>query len=300
VVQLLQAILVCPRCRGPLTIDSACRCARCQVSFPLRDGIPRMNDGAPERDARMAAEWHAQSEAHALYVDPRSVMNHWESAALPRLVDWIGTARGPVLDVGCGVGHLGRVLAGLGRADLELVGLDFQSELLAEARTGYAARIEGDVHHLPFRDGAFAAAIASNSLHHFPDAHAAMAEITRVLAPGGTLVSYDPRFVTPLEKVKKIVRKHDRAFTPDHKAFRVDEYRALLGSGGLTVVDVTTIDPLGPLVATGLDYLKLGRTGAAGTVARWLAATDRLLAGRTGRTRFGLMLAGRAVKNGAA
>jgi SAM-dependent methyltransferase len=154
------------------------------------------------------------------------------------------------------------------------------------------------VQRLPFRDGAFAAAIASNSLHHFADAEAAIREIVRVLAPGGTLVTHDPRFVTPLEKVKKLVRRHDPAFTEDHKAFRVDEYRALLASGGLTVDEIATVDPIGPLVATGLDYLKVGRLGLAAPMAKALVAADRFLGGRARHTPFGLMLAGRAVKNG--
>src|SRR5207247_6238262 len=110
----------------------------------------------------------------------------------------------------------------------------------------YIGLVEGDVHHLPFKDAAFGAAIASNSLHHFPYPEVAMVEIARVLCPGGVLVTYDPRYVTLLEVLKKALRKHDKGFTEDHKAFRVDEYRTLLGSSGLKVTDVRTIDPFGP------------------------------------------------------
>lgn len=294
---LIRRILVCPRCRGDLVWEENCHCRKCRVIFPVRDGIPRMNDGAPDRDARMAAEWKAQSHARALYIDQLSVLNRWEEQVLPRMVEWLGEIRGPVLDAGCGVGHLGRVLAASGRRDIQLVGLDFQSELLGEATTGYTALIEGDIHHLPIRDGQFAAVIASNSLHHFPEPEAAVREISRVLAPGGTLVGHDPRFVTPIEKAKKLVRRHDHAFTEDHKAFRVEEYRTLLGAGGLTVKDVTTLDPAGPLLATACDYLKVGRLGVATPVARFLAAVDRKLCGPDRHTPFGLMLAGRAVKN---
>jgi SAM-dependent methyltransferase len=293
--QLLQSILVCPRCRGPLTFDRAAHCARCQIAFPIREDIPRMNDGAPERDAKMAAEWQAQSVAHHMYVDRASVVNLWEEQVLPHLVDWIGGLNGPLLDVGCGIGRLGRVLSEIGRDDVQLIGLDFQAELLREAGHGYVGLIEGDVHHLPVRDGAFAAAIASNSLHHFPDAAAAMREIARVLKPGGTFVAYDPRFVTPLEVIKKIVRRRDAAFTEDHKAFKVDEYRELLGSSGLRVRDVVTVDPIAPLVATGLDLLKVGRIGVAEAAAKALATADRVIS-RGWESRFGLMIAGRAVK----
>ncbi len=245
----------------------------------------------------MAAEWQAQAHAHAIYVDPAFIMNDWEREVLPSLFDWIGNSGGVILDVGCGIGKLGAALAARGRSDVTLVGMDFQGELLQEARVGYAARVEGDVHHLPFKSAAFSAAIASNALHHFPDANQAMLEIARVLGPGGVLITYDPRYITPLEKLKKLLRRNDQAFTKDHKAFRVDEYRDLLGSSGLTVTEVRTIDPLGPLVATGLDYLKVGKLGVGPKIAAALAATDRILVGDRGTNPLGLMVAGRAVKS---
>ena len=276
--------------------DQELRCAACGTSYPIRGGIPRMSDGVKQQDERMAAEWQAQAHAHALYINPAFVMNHWEKQVLPQLFEWVGGVQGTILDVGCGVGMLGTVLAALGRSDVSLLGTDFQGTLLDEARTGYAARVEADVHHLPFRDNSFAAAIASNSLHHFPDPNQAMVEIARVLQPGGVLVTCDPRHLPPLEKLKKLLRRNDEAFTKDHKAFRVDEYRQLLGSSGLSVTDVRTVNPLGPLLATGLDYLKVGRLGFAPAIAKALAATDRIFSGSAGQTPLGLMLAGRAVK----
>ena len=64
------------------------------------------------------------------------------------------------------------------------------------------------------------------------------------------------------------------------------------------MLDVVQVDPLGPLVATGLDYLKAGRLGGARHLARALAAADRVLGGRDWNTPLGLMLAGRAVNAG--
>ncbi|HVU51917.1 MAG TPA: methyltransferase domain-containing protein [Polyangia bacterium] len=295
---ILTPLLVCPRCRGTLTPAPAAeelRCAACGVAFPVRSGVPRMSDGAESRDEAMQAEWTAQQNAHALYMDPSFIMNDWERAVLPRLDEWLGDAPGATLDVGCGVGKLGEALTARGRGRTSLVGTDFQSTLLAEARVGYAALVQADVHHLPFKDGAFAAAITTNALHHFPDPVRAMSEIARILRPGGVLVTFDPRYVTPLEKLKKILRKNDDMFTKDHKAFRVDEYRDLLGSSGLRVTDVRAVDPLGPLLSTALDYLKVGRLGVAAPIARALAGLDRAI----GPTPIGLMVEARAVKPGA-
>lgn len=298
-LQRLSSLLVCPRCRGPLAQtadDGRLRCSTCNVGFAVRGNIPRMTEGTEWNDPRMSAEWEAQSRARAQYTDAVSILNRWELQVLPRLVDWLGDVRGPILDVGCGVGHLGSALVALGGPEVELIGTDFQAELLAEVGKGYAGLVEADVHHLPFHDGAFAGIVASNSLHHFPDAERAMSEIARVLKPGGVFVAYDPRFLAPLELLKKRLRRNDKAFTEDHKAFRIDEYRQLLGSSGLQVTDVSCTDPFGILLATGLDYLKAGRLGLADPLARTFASIDRRLAGRAGHTPLGLMLSGRAVK----
>jgi SAM-dependent methyltransferase len=286
-LDVLAPLLVCPRCRGSLSEPLRApllRCPRCEVSFSVEAGIPRMSDGAEQRDARMAAEWQAQSHACSQYSDPASILANWEVQVLPQFVDWLGKADGPILDVGCGVGHLGRSLAAIGRTDVQIIGTDFQAELLAKVGPGYAALLEADVHHLPLRDASFAGVVASNSLHHFPDLELAMREIARVLRPGGVLVSYDPRYITPLELLKKRLRRNDQAFTEDHKAFRIDEYRQVLASSGLQVSEVRCVDPLGILLATGLDYFGAGRRGLATPLAKGL------------HTPLGLMLAGRAVK----
>jgi SAM-dependent methyltransferase len=300
-LEVLSSILVCTRCRGPLTEGHgghSLRCDGCDVDFRVLDDIPRMSDGAEQRDAKMSAEWAAQSQARAQYTDGISIVNRWELQALPRFIDWLGNIDGPILDVGCGVGHLGASLTALGRTDLQLIGTDFQPELLGEVGPGYVGLIEADVHHLPLRDGVFAGAIASNSLHHFPDPERAMSEIARVLRPGGVFVGYDPRFLAPFELIKKWLRRNDSAFTEDHKAFRIEEYRQLLACSGLEVTDVNCTDPLGILLATGLDYLKAGRWGLAEPLAKAFVTFDRRLENRTGHTPLGLMLAGRALKRG--
>ena len=72
----------------------------------------------------------------------------------------------------------------------------------------------GGVGSHPLRDGVFAGAIASNSLHQFPDPERAMVEIARALRPGGVFVAYDPRYLPPCEVVKKRIRRNDPSFCP--------------------------------------------------------------------------------------
>jgi SAM-dependent methyltransferase len=102
-----------------------------------------------------------------------------------------GVARGArVLDLACGAGRHLRALRAKG---VRGVGMDLSAELLAEASrrtSGPVAR--GDLRALPFRDAAFDAVLCFfTSLGYFDDARddaGAIAEVGRVLAPGGLFV----------------------------------------------------------------------------------------------------------------
>ncbi|GAA5144287.1 hypothetical protein GCM10023340_11820 [Nocardioides marinquilinus] len=93
-----------------------------------------------------------------------------------------------VLEVGCGAGAFSaRLMTALPAA--EVVALD-QSPRLVEltAARGVDARV-GDVQQLPFDDASFDAVAAMWMLYHVPDLHRGLAEIRRVLRPGGTFVA---------------------------------------------------------------------------------------------------------------
>jgi SAM-dependent methyltransferase len=92
-----------------------------------------------------------------------------------------------VLEVGGGEGELAeRIVRELGT---DLVGLD-QSERMVEIQRakGIDARV-GDVQELPFADADFDVAVAAWMLYHVPDLDRALAELARVLRPGGRLVA---------------------------------------------------------------------------------------------------------------
>jgi ubiquinone/menaquinone biosynthesis C-methylase UbiE len=108
-----------------------------------------------------------------------------------------------VLDVGTGSGYLPSALVGAGAA--EAVGLDVTiatttpmerervTRELAGSRPGAARLVEGDVHRLPFEDESFDVVCSGSAVEHFQDARLAMAEIHRVLRPGGmTFHGVDP------------------------------------------------------------------------------------------------------------
>lgn len=91
-----------------------------------------------------------------------------------------------VLDVACGTGTSSRWLAGSGA---KVVGCDFSPAMLARARTR-APGIElvlGDALKLPFESGSFDAATISFGLRNVADVPLALAEMRRVVRPGGRL-----------------------------------------------------------------------------------------------------------------
>jgi SAM-dependent methyltransferase len=92
-----------------------------------------------------------------------------------------------VLEVGPGKGELAeRIVAELGA---EVVAVD-QSERMVELTRGRGIEaIVGDVQALPFADGDFDGAVAAWMLYHVPDVDRAVAELHRVVRPGGRVVA---------------------------------------------------------------------------------------------------------------
>jgi ubiquinone/menaquinone biosynthesis C-methylase UbiE len=103
-------------------------------------------------------------------------------ALLPRTGDRL-------IEVGAGFGRLADEYSGY----REVVLLDLSGVQLAAARERLGddpryVTVEGDAFHLPFPDASFDAAVCVRVIHHFDDPRAAIAEMARVLRPGGVLV----------------------------------------------------------------------------------------------------------------
>jgi ubiquinone/menaquinone biosynthesis C-methylase UbiE len=108
--------------------------------------------------------------------------------------EWVcGQAGGDVLEVAVGSGrNLAHYPAGI-----RLTGVDFSPAMLALAR-GRAAELgrdvvlaEGDACRLPFPDAAFDTVVCTLGLCGIPDERVAIAEMRRVLRPGGRLLLLD-------------------------------------------------------------------------------------------------------------
>jgi 2-polyprenyl-3-methyl-5-hydroxy-6-metoxy-1,4-benzoquinol methylase len=98
-----------------------------------------------------------------------------------------------VLDAGCGVGYGSAMLAGAGAG--EVVGLDLSATAIEAARDAAPANasfVVGDVHALPFDAGQFELVVCFEVIEHVESQDDVIAELARVLAPGGVLAISSP------------------------------------------------------------------------------------------------------------
>jgi len=152
----------------------------------------------PELERRIRASFDeaaADEEHFPSTIDPR--IEHVQ--LLLRTFGDLGGGR--VLDVGCGKGRFARVLLEA-NPSARITAMDLSLEMLRHVQPGLhpcAATMTA----LPFASGAFDAAYATESLEHAVDIRRAVAEICRVVKPGGRIVIIDKnvehwgRFRTP-------------------------------------------------------------------------------------------------------
>ena len=108
----------------------------------------------------------------------------------------VGERPAKVLDVGCGTGlFASRLRAAVHH--VEVFGVDLVPEMLARGRPrwrrdpGHVFPIQGDSERLPFGSATFDIVTCANSFHHYPHQDRAIAEMRRVLRPGGRLMVID-------------------------------------------------------------------------------------------------------------
>jgi 2-polyprenyl-6-hydroxyphenyl methylase / 3-demethylubiquinone-9 3-methyltransferase len=166
----------------------------------------------------------------------------------------LGDLRGRlVLDAGCGGGLVARELAAAGAT---VVGLDRSLGSLGVARraveVGAFRPVQGRLERLPFADGAFDAVVAADVLEHVPDLPAAVAELARVLGPGGgfafdTINRTAWSWFTAVFGLERVLRMVPRD-THDWRLFiRPGELDRLLRAAGLGAVALEGLAPrIGP------------------------------------------------------
>jgi ubiquinone/menaquinone biosynthesis C-methylase UbiE len=115
-----------------------------------------------------------------------------------RMADLLGPRAGQhLLEVGCGMGHEVRRLAGRVAPGGSVLGIDLNHAMIGEARRrtadlGGAVRCQvGDVQQLELGDDVVDGARAERVLMYVPDQQRAVSELARVVRPGGRVVAFE-------------------------------------------------------------------------------------------------------------
>jgi SAM-dependent methyltransferase len=158
----------------------------------------------------------------------------------------LGVRRGAVvLDAGTGFGRHAFELA---RRGYHVVALDYADDEVVGTRATFDAMVDtgdiaansvagvlrGDATRLPFADGAFDAVVCSEVLEHVPDDVGALAELVRVLRPGGPLAVTVPAWLP--EKINWMLSDdyHAPAVAGGHvRIYSATELKARLRAAGL-------------------------------------------------------------------
>jgi SAM-dependent methyltransferase len=119
----------------------------------------------------------------------------WYRALHVRLCDALKDTTGRILDAGCGTGGFLAVLK-TRRPDLIRFGIEWDAAAAARARAKSDTPIaRGSVNALPFADASFDAVLSADVLCHAAvDPGTALAELHRVLRPGGRLIVNMPAY----------------------------------------------------------------------------------------------------------
>jgi ubiquinone/menaquinone biosynthesis C-methylase UbiE len=173
------------------------------------------------------------SETAALVAEHQDRRAAETQTRLRRLLTLTGEER--AIDVGTGAGALALALAPLVR---EVVGVDVVPELLAEARKRAPANVElveADATALPFELASFDLACTARTLHHVPRPELVLAELNRVLRPGGTMLVVDQ--LAPVDSLAAIeLTRFERVRDPSTTRILADvDLRGLFESNSLVL-----------------------------------------------------------------
>ena len=178
-----------------------------------------------------------------------------------------------VLEVGCGTGRILGRAAGLART---AIGVDLSGGMLAHARARGLTVVQGSATALPVADASVDLACSFKVLAHVPDVRGALAEMARVVRPGGHVLAefYNARSLRRL--VKRVVGARRVSSTTDEAAVYT-RYDRVARVADYLPPELEWIHHRGVRVLT-----PAAAAHDLPVVGRWLARAERAVADRPG------------------
>lgn len=178
----LSGALRCPACHAPLDVEATGLRCSAGHAWPLAGTTAVLLPSSVA--ASDAAQFYEDGEAQRLGRDEEAIdanSERWVREFVGRLGDV-----DVLLEIGAGRGAFDGIHP-------RHVALDISGPALRAYAT--SRTVQGDAANLPFRDGAVSAIFSVFALEHVPDPERALAEVHRVLAPGGEALLYPAWFV---------------------------------------------------------------------------------------------------------
>ena len=189
---------------------------------------------------------------HARYDVDREVDTPWHRLLFRHLDPRRDLAGRRVLEVACGRGGLACRLAGAADPPARIVATDF-SHTAVQKGSAFAIGqgvttihwAVGDAQALAYRDATFDTVISCETIEHLPQPCRALAELARVLRPGGRLLLTTPNYLGLLGLYRVYARLRGRPYTeegqPINRFTMLPLTRAWIHRAGLRVITVDAI-----------------------------------------------------------
>jgi ubiquinone/menaquinone biosynthesis C-methylase UbiE len=178
------------------------------------------------------------------------MMGTWSRLAGEIFLDWLAPPRGlRWIDVGCGNGAFSDLIVDR-CAPSGVEGIDPSEGQLAFARARLSAQLakfqQGDAMALPFADNSFDAATMALVIFFVPDPVKGVAEMARVVRPGGLIATYAWDMLGggfPIEPIQAELRAMsiEPLRPPSPEASRTDDLRVLWSGAGIGEIDTKVI-----------------------------------------------------------
>jgi ubiquinone/menaquinone biosynthesis C-methylase UbiE len=175
----------------------------------------------------------------------RHLPRMWRSAINDAVIDLVDPRAGErVVDIGAGMGAGAMNAARTGAHVLAVEPTPFMRRTLQLRRLFSRSRanveiLDGTAERLPADDRTIDAIFAVNTMHHWTDVEGGVAEIARVLRPGGRVVLVDELFTDPSHPDHE---QFGADHGPEHHGFTMveaDQMKDLFDAVGLTDVDTS-------------------------------------------------------------
>ena len=186
------------------------------------------------------------------------------------VLEWLAAQPGErILDLGCGDGHLTERIAASGA---RVTGLDASPQMAAAARARGIQVEEGSAEAMPFLEQSFDAVFSNAALHWVRGQDAMLAEVRRVLKPGGRFVAEmggQGNIAAIRVALMAVLARHGFDGREDNVNYypTPDAYRRRLERHGFSVEQIALIPRPTPLAEGGMSgWLRTFRRGVLDTL----------------------------------